>query len=1403
MSEQRFFCNNPECPQHECVKVAIATMPEQVALRCACQYVPTKARQDIAEIWICMSCNKAIEAQIVPEQITLHCYHCQSALTNGIGQKAKEINQEEAIGLWRCPACDYWVNLDNQKPLKIFCNVCGKMMSPDMPKEIGRYEIQSKLGEGGMGMVYLAQDPQLKRPVAIKLMSGFQSMQAEYAKRMQRFEQEAKVIAALHQHPNIITIYEFISDPNLTNTPYLVMEYIEGHTLEAWVTNEFKRNTLDMKKIAEMIEKCAKALQIVHDKGIIHRDIKPSNIMITANAQEPKVMDFGVAKIMHKTQSFTEPDISPGTPEYMAPEQFMAMHNIDARSDVFGLGATLYYAITGTAPFPKVRTLSKKDPERPTKRNPAIPKDLEAIVCKCLEFLPNHRYSSMNAFADDLRRFQEERPVQAKTITLWTQARKWIIRNRALSLSLGTILLLIITSLTLITWQWLQVEQEKKRRGIVEEANVIIAEQRKQAEQALVESRHYLGIALLERAKRYQTEGMNFEAKMIVGRALGFIDFGGPVPEYRPLLKPDSKEWEEAQTMMRSGLDICPVWKSPCQKISGLDSLECAIYSPDGKHIAAAGNDKTIYIWDVATGQQASSLHGHKDFINSLAYSPDGKYIAAAGRLDNSIRIWDVATGQQVFLFTGHKYSFNTLVYSPDGKYLASDAADNTIKIWDIATGAQFSFSQGHTGIIASLAYSPDGNYIASGSFDRTIRIWDITTKKQIALFQAEAKIRTVAYSPDGKYLAGGFDKTIKIWDIATKKQIALLQGHTNIINSVAYSRDGKYIASGSFDKTIRIWNAGTKQQIALIPQEDSVLSVAYSPDGKRMASGCINTIRIWDISTGQQISLLQGHTSYVYSVAYSPDGKYLASGGMDHTIRIWDIFTGQQVSLLQGHTSEIHSVTYSPDGNYIASSSADHSIRIWSVSTGQQVSMFQGHTSWVFSIAYSPDGDYLASGSMDNSLRIWNVSTGQQVSMFQGHTSWVFSIAYSPDGKYLASGSMDNSVRIWNVSTGQQVSLLQGHTSSVQTVAYSPDGNYIASGSTDHSIRIWDVSTGQQVSLLDGQINWGNTVAYSPDGNLASSSNHGIRLWKLKLFSYTQYLPFIQYSKVGLGVEWNTKLDLSAGYYLPGPSNGSFAILRSSKSEAQKNQMLFYLYLNAGNFSSAILLAQQCLNADFSRQVHADLLQALLQSAAVFAAEQNDAMAQYRLDQFQSMGGNFQNLVAEDDGLWRLNQMILMYPSCIRQNKFTRALALVQEPTIWQHHPTRYALVLANQKRLNQQQALQTTMIELAYEPGYIKELIHLAYPSKSAETIESFKWKILAYYQDQLTEGQLFSFALQHKTRLCNMYYFFVGLWHISTYPAQAKDYLNQACLVPQKWLYLPYDYTSFAKAELQWLK
>ncbi|MBW4644006.1 MAG: ribosome assembly protein 4 [Goleter apudmare HA4340-LM2] len=533
------------------------------------------------------------------------------------------------------------------------------------------------------------------------------------------------------------------------------------------------------------------------------------------------------------------------------------------------------------------------------------------------------------------------------------------------------------------------------------------------------------------------------------------------------------------------------------------NSVTSIVFSPDGLTLASASSDKTIKIWDVATGQTLKTLKGHNNSVTSVAFSPDGLTLAS-GSLDKTIKLWDVTTGKTLKTLKRQNNSVTSIAFSPDGQKLAAAGVDTTIQLWDVTTGQTLKTLTGHDKWVSSVAFSPDGQRLASGSWDKTIKLWDVATGKNLKTLPGHDNwVSSVTFSPDGQQLASGsWDKTIKLWDVATGQTLNIFKGHNNSVISLAFSPNGRQLTSGSWDKTIKVWDVATARNLKTLKgHNDSVTSVAFSLNGQQLASGSGDkTIKLWDIATGQILPTFKGHSGLVYDVAYSLDGQQLASGSGDKTIKIWDVATGQILKTLKGHNNWVYSVAFSPDGKQLASASVDKTIKLWDVATGQILKTLKGHDDSVTNVAYSPDGQQLASASDDKTIKIWDVATGQTLKTFTGHDNSVTSVAYSPDGQQLASASGDKTIKIWDIATGQTLKTLKGHDAEVVSVVFSPDGQLLTSGSWDKTIKLWDVPTGKTLKTFKGHDGEVMSVVFSPDGQqLASGSwDKTIKLWNV-----------------------------------------------------------------------------------------------------------------------------------------------------------------------------------------------------------------------------------------------------------------------------------------------------------------
>jgi WD40 repeat protein len=373
--------------------------------------------------------------------------------------------------------------------------------------------------------------------------------------------------------------------------------------------------------------------------------------------------------------------------------------------------------------------------------------------------------------------------------------------------------------------------------------------------------------------------------------------------------------------------------------------------------------------------------------------------------------------------------------------------------------------------------------------------------KSQETLAGNDGIVFAVAFSPDGKRIASsGFGHVLRVWDVKTGREVLMLDGHEGPVTSVAFSPDGSRIASGGWDKNIGIWDAVNGHQLfTLKGHADKVQSVSFSPDGKRIVSGSWDkTMKVWDATSGQEISTLKGHTAEVMSVTFNPDGKRIVSGSADKTLKVWDATTYEQIIAITGHGADVTGVAFSADGKRIVSGSTDSTLKVWDATSGREMFTLKGHGAEVMSVAFSPDGKRIVSGSVDSTLKVWDATSGREMSTLKGHTAEVMSVAFSPDGKRIVSGSWDKTLKLWDATSNHETSSIEGHFADVSSVAFCPDGKRFVSGSADRTLKVWDVTSGQEMLMLKGHEGGVTSVAFSPDGSriVSGSWDKTLKVW-------------------------------------------------------------------------------------------------------------------------------------------------------------------------------------------------------------------------------------------------------------------------------------------------------------------
>lgn len=988
-----------------------------------------------------------------------------------------------------CPRCLINLGLENEADI-----------APDLSPAtegpgtvISHFRLLEQIGEGGMGVVYLAEQQEpIKRKVALKIVKlGMDTMQV-----VSRFRTEQQMLAML-DHPNIAQVFD--AGTTDSGRPYFVMEYVEGVPIIEYCDTH-KLNIAERLKL--FLQVC-RAVQHAHQKGVLHRDIKPSNILVSGdgNAPVPKIIDFGIAKAIRQPLieqiAITERGQMLGTPEYMSPEQAdMAYQDVDIRSDVYSLGMVLYELLVGAPPFDgkKLRQggidnirkiIHDEEPQTPSVRltdlaNQAkevaikrrtepqtlarrLKKELEWIPLKAMRKEPQDRYQSVSALAEDVSNYLEGEALIAGPQTRIYKIRIFV-RKHATLVAMGALLVVtLITGLISTTTMFLRADTMR----------TTALKERQFAEDQSEEYRRLLYI--------YKVALADEKCR------------GQDVRSARKLLKDcpeDLRNWEWHRldyildkSLMTFGLS---------------QSTWSLALSPDGKRIASISMNG-ITIRDTDSGIEMLTI---KESPLSLAFSPDGQRLISGG-FDSKVKIWDTATGEEIMSLSGHEGRIKSVTVSPDGKQIVSGSFDKTIKLWDASSGQELRTLSGHKDLVIQVAYNPDGSRIVSGSFDKTIRVWDPSTGKQLRNIPLDDQaVITATYSPDGKRIAVGSGQgMIKILDAETGQGISVTPGHgwdQSLITSLAFSPDGNRLASGGYDQTVRIWDSETGEEINMfVGHSGEIFGVAFTPDGKRIVSGALDGgIKIWEASTDRDGTVLAGHQGPVRHLVYSPDGKHLVSSSMDHTIRVWDLTKEKSPRTLLGHGDSVWEITVSPDGKRVVSCSQDQTIRIWELESGREVKKISGHDHAVNSVAISPDGERIVSGSID-SVKVWDVSTGELMISLVGHKA-VHAVAFSPDGKRIAVGDGDRVIRIWDSLTGQEMMALSGHTSVICNVLFTPDGERLVSGAYDGTVRIWDSETGNQIMTIIGHKQKNiESLAISPDGTrIVSGSFSSTKMW-------------------------------------------------------------------------------------------------------------------------------------------------------------------------------------------------------------------------------------------------------------------------------------------------------------------
>jgi serine/threonine protein kinase/WD40 repeat protein len=1007
---------------------------------------------------------------------------------------------------------------------------------------IDRYALLEEIGEGGCGVVYLAEQREpVRRRVALKILKPGMDTRSVVA----RFEAERQALA-LMDHPNIARVLD--GGATQTGRPFFVMELVRGIR----ITDFCDERRLAARERLELFIQVCNAIQHAHQKGVIHRDIKPSNILVTVNddVAVPKVIDFGIAKATG--QPLTDKTLVTrfhgliGTPAYMSPEQAeFSSVDIDTRSDVYSLGVLLYELLVGKPPFDSAeilkdglegvrRTLRNTPPTAPSvrletfgeaerthtaeRRRCDVPRlrsdlkgDLDWIVLKCLEKDRVRRYESVGALAQDIQRSLHHEPIEARPPTWSYRLGKAVERNRVAFLT-GT--LLAVTLVVAAVFSTAMAVRERSARTAAERATA-------RAESEALAARRAAYAADILSARAALEEGNP-------GRARALLSAYHPQPG-----EPDLRglEWRWLSWAARD---------ESMRVLSHPGLVRQLAMAPDGKRFASASTDGQVRIWD---SQTLERLMEFRTGAEALAYSLDGRMLAAVtgeGTVLRRTDTWEVQRvipglgGPLIFaLDGGHLFGVEggrwvrwdldgrerTVPASPipdaapevaaavgsDRIVVAAYAGPDRITVLSAVTGEGTLNLRGMDSVL-SVAGSADGRWVAAGNWHGSVMVWDARTGERVAVREALRRgAEALAFSQDGAFLlSGGRDQQIRILRFEPGggeplREVGSLHGHSGDVVGLRFSPDGARVVSCSHDGTARVWEmAGRREHWGpRIPGLNSLI-FDFNADATEFHTLVPEGEAVhWGGAPPQPVSRHRlPLVPLAVPLGVGDDSIFIGdrAGGLAR----WDLKRRSVLWRLQRGSAPLVPMAYSPISGILAVAEYGgmgrlHLHRLPATEPERTLEDFRGQfTEYTRMAALSPDGRWLAYPGPDHSVRVVDVASGALRANLAGLIWHVGAVAISPDNRRVVAGGNDGSLIVWDLASGRpELGPFRAHAAAVNHVEYSSDGKTVLTTAFAGGLRLWNASNGRSMISIP--------EAESTAAPLLAEGDQAVIFWNLK----------------------------------------------------------------------------------------------------------------------------------------------------------------------------------------------------------------------------------------------------------------------------------------------------------------
>lgn len=963
---------------------------------------------------------------------------------------------------------------------------------PQAPARIGPYRVLREIGQGGFGIVYLAEQLRpVRREVAVKLMLGGQLQR----RALERFEAERRVLSMM-EHPHIARVIDAGSFG--FDQPYFVMEYVQGTTITRYCDDQ----RLGLRARLELFRAVCGGVQHAHQKGVLHRDLKPSNILVKLvdGRPVPKIIDFGIAKALDEEMDPSRPRTEQGrvlgTPEYMSPEQAEGLP-VDARTDIYALGVLLYELLAGCLPFASAelrqagmlemaqvlrRTLPqlpsealRADPEAaaaisvqrgttPAQLHAAVRGDLDCIIAKTLEKDPDARYAAASELAEDVRRHLESEVVLARRPAMRYLASRFVRRHRVAVTSAALLVLGLVLAVVGAVWGLLQIDaarQDAVHRQRLAEFNAYAANIT--AAKAALDNgdiRSLRGRLAAAPVEHRSWEWRHLQASCDVSQAS--LAAGGEVVDLALVPGGDLVLVADGSGGVRA---LSSTGAGALFEIPGSGSPRALAVDPRGSRFWTATRDGALEEWDVRSGERLRGIASGEQEHWSVACSADGRWLACAGR-DAVVRLIDLHEGGGVRELRGHTETVLSLAFSPDGSSLASGGTDCRVLRWDLSGTApepDFALHEDH---VRCVRFSMDGALLGSMSRDGAVQIAKVADAEVTARMRLDTYANQFAFHPEAPILvaAGGWrgDSCLRAYDTETGAVLRDYFGHSSGVMSVV--AEAGRIVTGSLDGTLRFWSWRPSERARVQVVEGVLVGIVADRNSGRVfgatLQGAVSAwdsrtlARRWSRSTGLAIRAMTMDRARMAVVVATQSGS----------LHRFSCAGGDPVGGVRQLGQTIDRLVVSGDGRWVVYSTAEGRVAILRGSDLEAVQVLAGHEGFV-ALGFSADGEALATADASGRLRRFQVGTWAMDWACELAAGPCHGVLFSPDGRSIA-GHARRGTRLVDARRGVVLHRLSDHEPGYG-MCFTPDSRRFLSAGLDRSVRIIDVQRGVELMVL------------------------------------------------------------------------------------------------------------------------------------------------------------------------------------------------------------------------------------------------------------------------------------------------------------------------------------------------